>query len=136
MRLYRPVKNQLRRRLEAFSWRIQYLPDCERELLSVFMAGISFSQIARIAGVAPATVARRIARIVHRLSGANYIFALRRNERFKTQQMEILRLYFIRGMTMSQIAVQCGRSRTYVAKTVRMLEKTIKKENPEYQDSL
>ena len=80
MRRYRPIKYQLRRRLEKFSCRIANLPKHDRRLVKIFMSGCTFSQIGYMASVSPGTVSRRLVRIVKRLSSANYIFALGNND--------------------------------------------------------
>ncbi len=126
MRPYIPVKNQLRRRLEAFSSRIPYLPRHEIQLLRIFLSGCTFSQIAAMAKVSPATVSRRIAKIVSRLSAANYMYALRRNEAFSSEQMAMLRAYFVEGSSISQISRESGKSRACISRTIAKLQTVIK----------
>ncbi|MCD4830781.1 MAG: hypothetical protein K8R02_03110 [Anaerohalosphaeraceae bacterium] len=129
MRPYRPIKKQLRKRLEAFSSRIPYLPKHEYQLIRIFLSGCTFSQIAVMANVLPATVARRIAKIVSRLSGTNYMCALRFNKEFNFEQMDILRAHFVEGLSVAEMSRQSGKSRAYITKTIVQLEMIVKEED-------
>jgi len=127
MRKYRPIKYQLRRRLEKFESRIANLPVTDRQLVKIFMTGLTFSQIGFMAGVSPATVSRRLVRIAKRLSSANYIYALGYSREFDPAQMQILRDYFVAGLSISAIADKRKRSRGYVRRVITALEKIVAK---------
>ena len=85
--------------------------------------GSTFRQMARLAGVNETTVARRIYKIVKRLLDAHYLTALRHNTTFEPVQMEIVRDYFIRGLTKSRIAAEHNCSRYYIDKTLLAVQR-------------
>jgi len=119
------MKYQLRNRMEVLRGRIIYLPHGEQLLVNVFLNGSSFTQIGFLANVSGATVARRLIKILRRLSSTNYMLAMHRRDDFDKTQMEILRRYFVKGQSMVTIAKKTKCSRTYISKTVRSLEEKI-----------
>lgn len=128
MKKNQSMKYQLRSRLEALRGRIIYLPRGEQLLVNIFLNGCSFTQIGFLANVTPATVARRLIKILRRLSHTNYMLALHRNNSFDQTQKEILRRYFVKGQSMTAISKKIKCSRAYISKTIRQLEMKIEAE--------
>lgn len=97
-----------RARIETLQSRATLLPAEDRALLAMYLeARISFGQIARLVGTSKSTVARRIRRIVRRLTDDTYVLCSHCRHLFDEQEMGILWDYFIAGLSMQQI----GRNR-------------------------
>jgi len=64
----------------------------------------TFRQMARLAGVNEATIARRIHKVVKRLLDGSYITCLYNKETLTPRQLEMARDYFVDGLPMREIA--------------------------------
>ncbi len=66
--------------------------------------GSSINQIARLSGVSPSTVSRRIRRTVALLSGGRYLSRLKYSRRLSPVEIQIAEDNLVRGLSMRQIA--------------------------------
>lgn len=109
-----------RRDLAERLWaRAGLLSDDDRTLLSMYLDhGSSYRQIARLIGVRPTTVARRIRKITERLLDETYPICLRHRGCFSEPQLAVIRDFFARGLTMTDISQMHGLSYYRVRSTV------------------
>ena len=68
--------------------------------------GNSFRQMARLAGVNEARIARRIHRVTKRLIDGEYITCLRNRGKFSEAEMDVARDYFLLGLSIRKIAAK------------------------------
>ena len=83
----------------------------------------TIGQMARLAGVNEANVARRIHKIVRRLLDGQYITCLRNRDKFSDEELEISRDYFVDGLPMKEIADRREISFYAVRKTMRKIQR-------------
>ncbi|MBN2128356.1 MAG: hypothetical protein JW741_02630 [Sedimentisphaerales bacterium] len=103
--------------------RAHLLTNRDRALLALHVdAGNSFHQIARLLGVRPTTVARRIRKITERLADPTYPLCARSPERFAKLELSIIRDFFVRGLSMAEISRGHGVSYYRARATVQKAE--------------
>jgi DNA-binding CsgD family transcriptional regulator len=87
-------------------WALAHLLTADdRALLRLHLdAGNSFRQIARMLGVRPSTVARRLRRIAKRLSDPTYPLCVRNRQRFSKDELAVIRDFFVKGLPLRQIS--------------------------------
>ena len=130
MSSHKPLKKALKNRVDFLRTRTAWLGGKDRLLMNMYLDnGSTFRQMARLAGVNETTVARRIYKIVKRLLDAHYLTALRNSNYFSPTQMEIVRDYFIRGLTKSRIAAERNCSRYYINKTLLAVQSLSEKKD-------
>jgi len=77
----------------------------DRALLRLHLdAGNSFNQIARMLGVRPSTVARRLRRIAERLNDPTYPLCAQHRRQFSKVELAVIRDFFVRGLSVRQIS--------------------------------
>jgi DNA-binding CsgD family transcriptional regulator len=86
----------------------------------------TYRQMARLAGVNEANVARRIHKLVRRLLDGQYITCLRKKDQFTDEQLEIARDYFVGGLSMKEIAERQGTTYYNVRKTMKKIQRVTK----------
>ncbi len=85
--------------------RVGLLRGKDRAMMKIYLENAgTFCQMARIAGVNEANIARRIHKIVRRLLDGQYMTCLRNRELFTQEQLEIARDYFVDGLPIGEIA--------------------------------
>lgn len=103
--------------------RAHLLTNRDRALLALHVdAGNSFHQIARLLGVRPTTIARRIRKITERLVDQTYPLCARSPERFAELELSIIRDFFVRGLSMAEISRAHGVSYYRARATVQKAE--------------
>jgi predicted DNA-binding protein YlxM (UPF0122 family) len=111
-------------RIDMLRSRIGLLTGKDRVLMQMYLNNTNtFRQMARLAGVNEANVARRIYKLTRRLLDGQYITCLRNSDQFTEEQMGIARDYFVDGLPMGEIAYR--REITYY--TVRQAIKKIQR---------
>jgi len=116
----REVTERLRNRAELLAGE-------DRALLVMHLeAGSSFRQIARLMGMSPSTVARRIHKLLDRLSDETYALCLQRRDQFTEEELAVIRNHFVRGLSVQRICRDSSlcyyRARTIIAKARRVAE--------------
>ena len=84
--------------------------------------GNTFRQMAQVAGVNEATVARRINRLIKRLLDGEYITCLRNHRQFTQQEMNVAKRYFLRGESMRKVAAKEGVTYYQVRQTLKKIQ--------------
>ena len=87
--------------------------------------GNTFSQMARLAGVNETTIARRINKIIRRLTEGEYITCLRHRQLFSRKEMKIARDYFLSGKPMKIIAEKQCSSYYRVRETIKKIQRLV-----------
>lgn len=120
-----------RDRIELLRNRVDLLTGKDKVLMTMYLEnGNSFAQIAKLTGVYPSTIGRRVNRMIKRLTDSEYITCLRNREAFTKLELEIARDYFLRCMTMRKI--MHARKLTYYQvreriRKIRLLVQAIRK---------
>lgn len=117
--LYRaPSQRDVTERLRT---RADLLASEDRALLMMYLeAGSGIRQIARLIGTSPSTVARRIRKLLDRLSDETYALCLQHRGQFTDEELAVIRDHFIRGLSVRRIcrdsALCYYRARMIIAK--------------------
>jgi len=85
--------------------------------------GNSFRQLARLAGVSEANIARRIRRLIDRLTGGQYVMCLRNRQNLTRTELLVARDHFIRGWPLRKIAATHNYTFYQVRKIVKKVER-------------
>ena len=110
-------------RMDLLRMRSGLLRVQERAMLEmVFRGGYRPTHIARAMGLHPSNVSRRIAKIVRRLAGGEYVLCLRKGERFSEPELAMAREYYLRGRSLNAIGAKLGLSRYGVRRMLASLE--------------
>jgi hypothetical protein len=103
-RTRREVAAQWRERVDLLDLRANLLDRQDRTLLQMHLeAGRNFHEIARLTGLNPSTVCRRIHRMVRRLSDPTYTVCLRNQRQFSRMELDVIRDRFVRGLSLACI---------------------------------
>jgi predicted DNA-binding protein YlxM (UPF0122 family) len=113
-----------RDRIELLRSRVGLLTGKDRALMKIYLENSgTFSQMARIASVNEANIARRIHKLVRRLLDGQYITCLRNRDEFTQEQIEMARDYFVDGLPMGEIADRHEITYYQVRKTMRKIQR-------------
>ena len=94
-------------RIDLLRSRVELLKGKDRTLMNMYLERDgSFREMARMAGVNEATIARRIYKLIQRLIDGEYITCLRNRKKFTSLEMFIARDYFLSGLSMRKIAAK------------------------------
>jgi predicted DNA-binding protein YlxM (UPF0122 family) len=111
-------------RIELLRSRVGLLTGKDRALMKIYLENSgTFSQMARIASVNEANIARRIHKLVRRLLDGQYITCLRNRDEFTQEQIEMARDYFVDGLAMGEIADRHEITYYQVRKTMRKIQR-------------
>lgn len=115
-----------RERIDLLRSRVELLTGEDRMLMTMYIKnGNSFRQMARLAGVNEARIARRIHKVTERLMNGGYIACLRKRERFSKVELDIAKDYFIAGLSIKKIARRRDRTYYCVRKTLKKIQGVI-----------
>jgi predicted DNA-binding protein YlxM (UPF0122 family) len=90
---------------ELLQTRVHLLTGRDKTLLATYLEdGKSFRQIARLTGVRPTTIARRIRRILKRLTDETYLSCLANRDHFSDLEMAIVTDHLVQGLSMVRIS--------------------------------
>ena len=113
-----------RDRIELLRSRVGLLAGRDRALMQMYLDNSgTFRQMARLAGVIEANVARRIHKLVRRLLDGQYITCLRNRDKFTQEQIEMARDYFVDGLPMSEIANRHETTYYTVRQTMKLIQR-------------
>jgi DNA-binding Lrp family transcriptional regulator len=99
------AKTYLRDQVELLSKRVYLLDGKDRALLKMCLEnGSSFRQIALLIGINETSIARRVHKLIKRLTTGKYITCLQNREKFTEFQMGIAKDYFLNGLSLKNTA--------------------------------
>ena len=103
------------------------LSGTDKLLMTMYLEkGNSIRQMAQLAGVSEAIIARRIRRLTERLTQGEYIACLRNRDRFTESQMAVAKDHFLLGLTFEKIAGKRNVTFYRVRQTVKEIKQTIR----------
>jgi DNA-binding NarL/FixJ family response regulator len=115
---------ELRNKAERMRKRAEQLSEPDRTLVRMYLDNKnSFRQIAQLLGVSEATVARRIKKIVSRLSDPSIGGILSKGSKLGRRQRKIARDFFLRGLTVKTIARKYGMTYYNTRRIINLLRK-------------
>jgi DNA-binding CsgD family transcriptional regulator len=118
------VETEAKDRIDLLRSRVGLLAGRDRALMQIYLDNSgTFSQMAKIASVNEANVARRIHKLVRRLLDGQYITCLRNRDRFTQEQIEMARDYFVDGLAMREIADRHETTYYEVRKTMKKIQR-------------
>jgi len=121
------AKTEVRDRIDLLRSRIALLTGRDRLLMTMYLDNANtFRQMARIAGVNEANIARRIHKIIKRLIDGEYITCLRNREIFSNAEMIIAKQYFLLGWSIRKIANEQGCSYYHVRKSLKKIQRLVR----------
>jgi len=105
----REAAEQWRETVDLLELRANLLDSEDRALLRMHLeAGRNFHEMARLIGLSPSTVCRRIHRMVRRLSDPTYPACLRNQRSFSRLELDVIRDHFVRGLSLACIRRRQG----------------------------
>jgi uncharacterized protein YerC len=129
----RRTKDEERRErdvLDLLRSRVELLAGKDKVLMTMYLEnGTSFRQLAQLAGVSEATIARRIRRLTARLTEGEYITCLRNHGIFNEAELNIAKNHFLRGMSIRKIAASRHCTFYNVRKTLRRMKGILKRQS-------
>ena len=118
------VETEAKDRIELLRSRVGLLAGRDRALMQMYLENSgTFRQMARLAGVNEANVARRIHKLIRRLLDGQYITCLRNRDKFTQEQIEMARDYFVDGLPMSEIANRHETTYYTVRQTMKLIQR-------------
>lgn len=117
------AENYLRDRIDLLRCRAELLTGTDRALMQMYLDNANtFRQMARLAGINEANIARRIHKLIRRLLDGQYITCLQNRDKLTQEQIEMARDYFIVGLPMSEIADRYETSYYAVRQTMKRIQ--------------
>jgi predicted DNA-binding protein YlxM (UPF0122 family) len=111
-------------RIDLIRCRAQLLTGRDRTMIQMYLDNTgTFRQMARLAGVNEANVARRIHKLVRRLLDGQYITCLHYRDKFTDEQIEMARDYFVDGLPMREIADRHETTYYAVRRTMKQIQR-------------
>ena len=93
--------------METLRNRLNLLTGIDKLLMTMYIEnGNSIRQIARIHGATETSIARRMRKIIRRLTDGPYIDCLRSRDKLTDRQLSIAKDYFLVGLSMRRIAAK------------------------------
>jgi len=121
---------QYRDRIDMLRGRLELLSGQDRVLLKMYLEnGTTFRQMAAVAGVNEATIARRIYKLIRRLLDGEYIICLRNRKSFTRLEMQIAKNYFLDGLSQRKISLQRKCSVYRVRQTLKKIESKVSRDS-------
>jgi predicted DNA-binding protein YlxM (UPF0122 family) len=118
------TEETLEDRIDVLRCRVGLLTGKDRVLMQMYLDNANtFSQMARLAGVNVANVARRIHKLIRRLLDGQYITCLRSRDKLTEKQIEMARDYFVLGLSMRKIAGRHGTTYYVVRQTMKRIQR-------------
>ena len=119
-------------RIDLLRSRVELLRGKDKVLMKMYLQqSNTFRQMALLAGVNEATIARKIYKLTKRLIDSVYIMCLWNRSKFTELELDIARDYFIVGVGMKKIAVKRDCSYYYVRETLKKIQRLVQIEKEE-----
>jgi len=120
------AQNEYRDRIDLLRSRLNLLSGKDKLLMTMYLENSnSFRQMARLAGVNEARIARKIHRLIKRLLDGEYITCLRNKDNFSKREMAIAKDYFLLGLSMKKIAGKRHCSYYRVRETLKKIQRLV-----------
>jgi predicted DNA-binding protein YlxM (UPF0122 family) len=117
------IRKEYRDRIDLLISRISLLDGKDKLLMTMYIDnGNSYRQMARLTGVNESNIARRIHSVTNRLMNGEYITCLRNREKFKKNELDIAREYFLEGQSIKKIAQRYNSTYYSMRKTIKKIQ--------------
>jgi predicted DNA-binding protein YlxM (UPF0122 family) len=121
------ARTEVRDRIDLLRSRAKLLTGKDRLLMTMYLDNSNtFRQMARLAGVNEANIARRIHKIIKRLIDGEYITCLQNREIFSNAEMAIAKQYLLLGWSIKKIASAQGCSYYRARKSLKKIQRLIR----------
>jgi len=121
------AKNRYRDAIDLLRSRVNLLAGKDKALMTMYLDnGNSFRQMAQLAGVSEATIARKIRSLSARLTDGKYITCLRNRDKLSKGELFIAKDYFLTNISMKKIAASKHYTMYSIRKTVKRIQDVIK----------
>jgi len=121
------ARKTVRDRIELLRSRVSLLTGRDRLLMTMYLEnGNTFRQMARLAGVNEANIARRIHKVTKRLIDGEYITCLRNRDKFTEAELAMAKDYFLLGLSQKKIALKRDCSTYQVRKILKRIQHLVK----------
>jgi len=118
--------NNYRDKLELLRSRVGLLVGKDKLLMTMHLEnGNSFRQMARLAGVSEASIARKIRRLTERLLDGKYVMCLRNRDKFNRIELAIAKDYFLLGLSQRKIASEHNCSFHQIRKIIKKIREIV-----------
>jgi len=120
-------KSAYRGRIELLRSRVSLLTGKDKLLMTMYLEnGNTFRQMARLAGVSEARIARRIRNVTKRLIAGQYITCLRNRDKFTRTEMAIAKDYLLLGLSQRKMALKYNYSAYQICKIIERIQRVVK----------
>ena len=120
------AKSKYRDRIDLLRSRVNLLTGKDKLLMTMYLENSnSFRQMARLAGINEANMARRIYKVTKRLIDGEYITCLKSRDKFTKTEMAIAKDYFLLGISMRKIAGKRHWTYYRVYKTLKKIQRLV-----------
>ena len=126
------LQNKLEQRdqVELLRSRVNLLNGKDRLIMTMYLENSnSFRQIGRLAGVKDTSIARRIDKIIGRLTNGKYVLCLRSRDKLTVTEMAIAKEYFVLGLSIRKIAAKRRWTYYRASRVIRKIHKTLQNNN-------
>ena len=101
------IKKEYRDSIDLLRSRANLLTGKDKLLMTMHLSNSnSFRQMARLAGVSEASIARRIRKVTKRLTDGKYITCLRNRDKLTRGEMAVAKDYFLLGLSQRKISLK------------------------------
>ncbi len=101
------IKKEYRDRIDLLRSRVSMLTGKDKLLMTMYLSNSnSFRQMARLAGVSEASIARRIRKVTKRLTDGKYITCLRNRDKLTRGEMAVAKDYYLLGLSQRKISLK------------------------------
>lgn len=112
-------KKNNRARFEMLRGRLDLLDGKDRLLMTMYLEnGYSKFEISKVTGLSQAGISRRINRLTKKLLEGKYLACLRNSDKLNRYQMAIAKYYFLKGLSIREIAIKRHRSIYHIRETI------------------
>jgi len=120
------LKRVYREEIDLLRSRIKLLSGRDKLLLTMYLdKGTSFRQMAQLIGVSDTIIARRIYRLIRRLTDGRYVACLRNRSRLSEAELAIAKDHFLMGLPIKKIAQKYEFTEYGVDKTLEHIREII-----------
>ena len=120
------IKKDCRDRIDLLRIRASMLTGKDKLLMTMYLSNSnSFRQMARLAGVSEASIARRIRKVTKRLTDGKYITCLRSRDKLTSAEMAVAKDCFLLGLSQRKIAIKRNHSVYRIRKILKIIQQFI-----------
>ena len=121
------IKKEYRDRIDLLRNRVSMLTGKDKLLMTMYLSNSnSFRQMARLAGVSEASIARRIRKVTKRLIDGKYITCLRNRDKLTRGEMAVAKDYYLLGLSQRKIAIKRNHSVYRIRKILKRIQQLVK----------